>query len=652
MLKNIWSKTKKLIPFLLMGAFVSGFVFARPASSTGPEFNIFPNDPKTLRVANENQGTDWLAEISASENDTVAFLVYYHNGIENTVAQNTRIRVDLPTGPAQTFQANSFLWADNTNTTVTDSAKISTNQNLKLEYVAGSTQIFRDRSQTGVALPDGITSVNGINIGNIQGCWEYAGYVRFEAKLTAEPTPPTPEGQLAIEKKVANSTRDEGSQNWQKEVTAGEGEFVAFNLFISNPGETALAEVNVKDILPDGLTYLNGSTNLFRDGVNSSLPDGITGAGVNIANLQTGTENGVYVVFQARVMISGDIILTNTGQATSGNLNVTDTARVIVAADHTAIPTIIKNVRNVSRSENLFLDNTTAIPNEIVEFKIEVKNIGDLDITQLNLIDYLPAGLTFLGNQNNFVDIVNGITKLSWNFDRIAPNETKTVVFQAKVGEFSPGNYTLTNIAEVHTACCDVIRDTAFVYVRVARPSLPNYTITKEVLNITKGDGIWSTNNQILAGDILQYRIIFANTGNITQIVKITDNLPGVVNYLNKTGTVKINGQATNFSTGLFSTRGLNFELKPGDKGTINFRVASMKNLVCASNFQNDAFLINPQNTLKASVLTRVKCQPQPEIKKPETLPATGLGLILPFSLLFGAANFAWFKRLSRKYKS
>ncbi|MDD3774040.1 MAG: hypothetical protein PHW50_02045, partial [Patescibacteria group bacterium] len=442
----------------------------------------------------------------------------------------------------------------------------------------------------------------------------------------------------------------QGTSNWQKEVTAGQGEFVAFNLFVHNPGEAILDNVLVKDILPAGLTYVEQSTSILRGGVNSQLSDGIIGNGVSIPNLKPGIENGFYVIFQARVSITGDATLINTAQAISGDLNVSDTAKVIIAVDHTAIPTIDKTVRNISRDEALFLNTTTADPQEIVEFKINIKNIGDLDITNLTLIDYLPAGLSFLGDQSNFIGNNNGVTQLNWSFDRIAPQETKTVIFQAQVGEFAPGNYTLENWSEAHTACCDIIRDNALVYVRVIPAVKPEYTITKEVLNITKNDEIWLTNNQIFAGDVLEYRIHFQNTGDLTQTIKITDNLPSVVNYLNKTGIVKINNKLVGFSTDLFNKTGLNFELKPGDKGTINFRVQTMEKLICASKFQNDAFLISPQNTLKASVATQVKCQS--EIKKPEALPSTGLGLILPFSLLFGAVNFAWFKRLNRKYKS
>jgi uncharacterized repeat protein (TIGR01451 family) len=642
MLKNIWMKTKKIVPFLLLGALFSGFVLAKPVQSTGPEFNIFPNDVKTFRVANSSQNTDWQNAVSAANGETVSFIVYYHNGILNTVAENTVVKVDLPTGPASTFQPEVSISADNTAATITDTVTINASQALNLAYIPDTTKIFRDGSQTAENLPDGIVSASGINIGNIQGCWDYAGYITFQANLTAPELPK--EGKLNIEKMVSNSTRDQGSQNWQKQTTAGEGEFVAFRLFITNPGEATLSEVNVKDILPTGLEYAAGTTNLTRDGTTSTLPDGIVGNGVTINDLKTGVNNGVYVIFQARVKISGDATLINTARATSGELSTQDTATVIVAATHTAIPTLTKNVRNVSRNESQFLDSTTASNGEVVEFKMNAKNIGDLPITNLNLVDFLPTGLTFLGDPSIIVNTNNDLTKLSWHFDQINPGDTETITFQARVGNFGPGDTTLTNEADLHTACCDVLKAYAKVYIH---NEVPSYELNKEVLNVTKGDGIWLTNNQAKASDILEYRIKFQNTGNVTQNVKITDNLPAVVNYIAQSGKVKINGQVKPFSTDLFNTKGLNFILNPGDTGEIHFRVKVMTSIACASGFENVAFLISPSITIKSSVITQIKCEKV--IPKPENLPATGVADILPFSMLFGLVNYGLFVRTRRK---
>ena len=642
MLKNIWSKTKKFVPFLLMGALFSGFVFARPAASSGPEFNIFPNDVKTFRVANSNQNTDWQNAVDATDGETVSFLVYYHNGIENTVAQNTTIKVALPTGPATEFTPQVSLFADNTAKVVTDTVTINADQTVNLSYIPGTTQIFRNRSDVAENLPDGIVSASGVNIGNIQGCWDFAGYVTFQAKLTAPEQPK--EGKLDLEKMVANSTRDQGTQNWAEQTVAGEGEFVAFRMFISNPGEAKLAEVNLKDTLPAGLEYAPNTTTITRAGQTSNLSDGITGAGVSINNLEPGIANGIYVIFQARVKISDNATLVNTAVATSGELQAEDQATVIVEKTHTAIPTLTKGVLNVTRGETNYLENTTSANGETVEFEINAKNIGDLAITDLTLNDYLPAGLAFVGDPTIVESTINGVTKLTWHFDRIEANETKTIKIQAKVGEFGPGDYTLTNEANLHTACCDVLKAYARVLIH---NEVPHYTLNKEVLNVTKGDGIWLENNQAKVGDILEYKITFANTGNITQNVKITDNLPAVVNYINGSGTVKVNGKVITFSNSLFKTTGLSFNLKPGDQGEIHFRVKVMENLVCASSFENISYLISPSITLKSSVITQIKCENV--ISKPEVLPPTGAAELIPFSILFGLVNFALFERTRRK---
>src|SRR4030042_3113429 len=199
--------TSLVIVFIVSQATVSGtFAF-------GPQFNFMDNDYETLRLANATAGeTTWHDPVTANYGDRISFNVYYHNGMEDTVAHNTRIRVDLPSAASTKLVSTANLWADNA-TLITDTGTVNINGSTPavLEYISGSTlwyvnQGFSPKPEP-VHLSDGITE-SGVNIGDVTGCWEYTGFVVFQAKVVK-----VGKADLAIEKYVKN-------------ITSGESEFV------------------------------------------------------------------------------------------------------------------------------------------------------------------------------------------------------------------------------------------------------------------------------------------------------------------------------------------------------------------------------------------------------------------------------------------
>lgn len=632
LIKSNLNKLLSLLPLLLTGAVLANFVFVKPVQSTAPQFNFFPNDPKTLRVANSSQKTDWQSQTQGREGETISFLFYYHNGIENTVARNTHLRVDIPQTPQDRFKITGFLWADNTAQTISDTVIVETNKDLILQYIPGSTKWYPDRSQTPKNLPDGITSPKGINIGDIKGCWPYAGYVVFQARLN---TPPAP--KLALTKKVANSTREQGTYNWQKEVSAKKGEEIAFNLFVYNPGNTSLEKVLVKDYLPQGLSYIHNSTKLFDGKKQVSLPDGITAGGITLKTLSAGIERGVYITFKTRVTTNRQSSLTNTAIATAQNLKAQDKAYVNIITPQIVRAELNKKVRNLSRKENQFNKFTVAAPGEVVEFRLILKNSGNQNLNNVLLKDEMPKELIPLSN-------------LSWHWDSIASGKQKVIYLKAKVKNLPVGNYYLINKALLSATKIRDIRDQAEVRVSISppAPTLANYVLDKKVKNISKGDGLWLDNNESYAGDIFEYKIHFKNTGDKTETITITDNLPLVVGYINNSGQLLVNGKNKPFSTDLFSQKGLSFELAPNQEGIVRFKVKLNDNLTVGSKFKNCAYLKSPSMLLKDCVITSIK--PRPQVKAEiQELPPTGGTIAVPFSLFFALFNYVWYRRFKNE---
>jgi len=625
--KIYFKKIFKFLPFILVGLFISNIIFPKIVQSFGPEFNIFPNDPKTLQVANSTTQTGWQPEIQAKAEDVVAFLIYYHNGIDNTVAKNTKIRVDLPKTASSPIKITSFLWADNTSKTIVDTALIKTSEPLEIEYIKGSTKWYKEGSQTPLNLPDGITSQYGVNIGDIKGCWEYAGYVVFQAKLK------TPvKISLGLEKKVTNSTIKGDTYNWKKQVSAKYNEIVAFNLFVYNSGNICLSKVRVFDYLPEGLSYIQNSTFLYQNGKKTPLPDGITSKeGIYINNLQPGLNNGAYIVFKAKVNVHENKNLTNSAEAKYDKISAKDYAYINVIEPAILKLELEKTVKNLTK-QTLFSKSIDANPGEIVQFKITLKNLGNTELKNVYLEDNLPQELIF---QSSSITSQYSNQKLIWYWNKLEKNGIINVYINAKAKELSPGTYRLKNIALTQADGVFPLIDEAFVNVRISPPApqVSDYYLDKKVINLS-GSNNWLDNTEAYPEDILQYKIYFKNIGNKTEEIKITDDLPQLVSYIENSGKIEVKGKTILFSTKLFSTEGIKISLAEGEEGVIYFKVKISPSVLAGSSLKNTAYLVSPTKTLSDSVITIIKQRPTQIQPKIEELPKTGNLAFAPLSIL------------------
>ena len=213
----------KLVKTVLCGLISFGLVFAGlstvSAASVGrnakdktdnsslkPIFNNNANDYSLIRVAKTPaNGNDFSATYKAEDGDTVAVMLYYHNNVVNSTAKNTSLSANFSTDESKTHSLSAALWADNADK-VTGAATISTDKDSTLTYVKGSTLWYPNRNQNpnaaGIATADGVVG-KGINIHDICGCWEYAGFVSFKVKVNVKKiTPPVKPDKPVVEKTI------------------------------------------------------------------------------------------------------------------------------------------------------------------------------------------------------------------------------------------------------------------------------------------------------------------------------------------------------------------------------------------------------------------------------------------------------------------
>ena len=218
---------------------------------------------------------------------------------------------------------------------------------------------------------------------------QYAGYLTFKVKAQFAPT-------STADFSVSKQVRKNGTTVWGENAKVNPGDLVDYMISYKNTGTVVQNNVAVYDTLPQGVTYVAGTTYL-ANGSNPSgvkIGDGITGSGINIGNYATGAT--AYVKFTANVGANDQLpacginTLDNIAKIITDYGTKTDTATVTVGKACQTHPgvTITKKVNNAK----------TAVVKAGVpfEYEITVTNTGDVALVNAKVSDAAPAGITFL----------------------------------------------------------------------------------------------------------------------------------------------------------------------------------------------------------------------------------------------------------------
>lgn len=479
-IKGLFSNKKKVIAAAAVCATIAVGSFAMQAERSAdaaatPRFNFLQGDVEMLRVAKTTSST-WGDPISANVGDRVAFLFYYHNGVVDSVANHTKVRVDLPMEQGTALTATSYLWSQET-AYITDTvvnnqivgrtgATINTPTNARIQYVPGSTRWFPNGSQTATQMPDGIVSNSGLDLGSINGCWEYAGYVTFMADIYGQ-------SELVMDKKVAHP----GETTWHDEIIANPGDSVAYKLGIRNDGDITAENVTVKDILPTYMTYETGTTYYYTqahpEGV--KLPDTMFSTGVSIPNVVPDDAGITYITYRTRISTDipeGAWALNNVAKVfMNGVEKDQDQAKVTVTCERGLV--IDKKVSNGTS----WVEQSTARLGDEVYYRVIVRNTGNIAANNVLVRDVLPVYVNYIAGSTRVDGAVVGdqiITAGGLNIGNIAAGEQKVITLRGRIYGCPPvGGYTLTNTAYTWTSGITAISDTAVTIVNVTAPLAP-----------------------------------------------------------------------------------------------------------------------------------------------------------------------------------
>lgn len=436
------------------------------AKADGPKFNFLADDSELIRGANKSvHEVDWHKPVDGQAGDTFAGIVYYHNGVPGTVAHDTNVRLNLPQATTNgklvigaTISASNAAAASGT-------MDVNLDQDASVTLIPGSVQWFpnyRSVSTPAHALLDGQTGQeligSGFGIGDINGCWDYVGYVVFQFK-----TEKLPEAKI-VQSKIAKNlvTGQEGT-----DIAANPGDEVLYTLSTKNVGNKSadyVIEDDLSDILElaDILEVSSGGT--VSNG-KVSYPAVHIAAGENvIRTFKVKVKNPQPVNVQSGKHFDG--IMENV----YGNCVFVRIGKIIPGRPCLKIE---KSVRNVTINETGFVKENQAKAGDILEYKIVFSNSGD-KAENLTLIDELPANVSYVkgstvlvkgGKNYNPGDILttDGISIAS-----LEKGESITVRFRVKIDAGIANGEVLVNTASLWFSK-EKISDTAKTKI-VAKP--------------------------------------------------------------------------------------------------------------------------------------------------------------------------------------
>jgi uncharacterized repeat protein (TIGR01451 family) len=296
-MKNVFSRTLGSLRKRVAAAAIVGLAVFLPVAATAANMVTIEANT-TVANATKDAGTNnWGASTTASYNQVVAVQVVYNNKEEagsGKTADNLRVKINIPTTAGKTQTVTTTTKADNSNK-VTGSAKVNLDRSdAYLQYIPGTATWKHASTDNGPMTvtqkvsDDVVLGANGINLGKENPC--QAGSIVVQARVMVP--------GLTVDKYV----RVKGQAEWKTSVNAKLGDTLQYEIAYHNTGNTTQNDVEFRDQLPKGISYVAGTTKLksgnYPNGLNVTSNALVTD-GITVGDYAPGAAG--YVMFEAKV---------------------------------------------------------------------------------------------------------------------------------------------------------------------------------------------------------------------------------------------------------------------------------------------------------------------------------------------------------------
>lgn len=370
-------------------------------------FTVDPNNPDAVTKSQESNEVQTLIQEAklniqkavdkafADVNDVITYTLTLQN-IGNTAANNIVIQDVLPAGT--TFINGALIGAIGTPPTLSLPTSIAPNTTHTISF-----QVL-----TSTTLPNPNPLVNDAT-----------------ATYTYTINPNNPDGANGndmsnIVTTQINTAHVTTLKTVDKEY-ANVGDIITYTLALYNSGNTLANNVVIHDVLPHGVSFVEGSLS------------GATGTPPNFKlSSSIGAQSFAYVSFSVRIdeLPSTDKI---TNQA---DVSYTYTVNPLYPNDHQSnIPsnTVTTQVRQAIVSIEKSVNKTISYIGDIITYKIAVKNSGNVSANNIVIQDVLANGIQYVNNsvQSN-VTIIFNLPTITLT-QPLLPGQIAVIEFQARV---------------------------------------------------------------------------------------------------------------------------------------------------------------------------------------------------------------------------
>jgi len=276
-----------------------------------------------------------------------------------------------------------------------------------------------------------------------------------------------------------------------------EGETITYTITVTNPGVFEATEIRVTDQLPSGVTF--SSSNASQGSFNSS-----TGVW-NLGNLADGDTTSASLTIDATVN-PGTLGNTIVNTAIISLLNETDP--VLSNNSANAGITVVPESADIGISK--IVDDSSPIEGQGIVYTVIVSNNGPKNATNLQIIDQIPTGLTFVSSTPS-IGTYNNSTGI-WDIGTLANGAQATLVLNVSVNVGTEGS-TITNAADINS-------------VDQTDPESNNNTGSVEVTVVPAG--FPSNCTEIPSLDFSNFALVSGVGGQVGAIYEYTSVAPGI----------------------------------------------------------------------------------------------------------------------------
>ena len=228
----------------------------------------------------------------------------------------------------------------------------------------------------------------------------------------------TPAVSLPTEGKI-ESSKTVNDNKGNKDGLAQANEILTYNIVVSNKGGSLLTGVQVKDILPAGLTYVDGSADNA----------GTYTASSNQVAWMIDLAPGVTKTLTFDVKVTADVNAIS---------KITNTASILSPTGQSLQPTTSLDTDPSADLEitKVLLTPAPVKTGDYVSYQITVKNLGQNKATGVTVTDPLPGTLDIpadIQQDKGTTNFDRGNKTLSWSIGDLELNEQRTMTFKIRV---------------------------------------------------------------------------------------------------------------------------------------------------------------------------------------------------------------------------